>query len=340
MTAFTKMVLRSAIIAGFIGYLIGDLLVLRGPLRRTWDRFYPGNVVARVSGREITRSQLERAAREQLWLEGKDIDSLTAEQRRIARDTALDELIDHELLRTKTQEQSLRLQVTDEEINERLRRLAGRFVSKGEMEQAMKSQGIASERELHDRIAARIQQEKYINFEISPRIQVTDEEARAWFATHEAQLAMPERINVRHVFIATLERPQDEAKALLETALLDLTSGRKDFATLARELSDDYANKENGGHLGWMTRERLPVDFLEAVFALALNRPTLVRTRIGWHLVEVMGRKPRELRRFEEAKPEIMAALEAVKRCEAIAELRAGLRESAEIEVFRERIEH
>jgi len=293
-----------------------------------------GSDVARVFNQNITREQLERAVHEHLWLEGKKPEDLSPENLKAVRYAALDELIDHELLRVKANMPELK--VTDEEVNERLRRLSGRFVSKGEMEQAMKSQGIASERNLRDRLAARIRQEKYVELKIGPLAQVTDEEARAWFGENQKQLAMPERIMARHVFIATLERPQEEAKALLDAALADLSAGKKDFATLAREVSDDYANKERGGDLGWMTRERLPADFAAAVFPLQANQPTLVRTRIGWHLVEVTGRKPSEPRTFEDAKPDVVAALEAVKRRQAATELRDALRrfESEKIEVF------
>lgn len=352
MTPLARFSLRLAIYGAVIAYLAGDLFVFHGPLRRRMDRADPTSalaifdaksrgVVARVYNHRITRDQLERAVHERLWLEGKKTDSLTPENLKLVRYAALNELIDHELLRVKSKANAPQLKVTDEEVNERLRRLLGRFVSRGEMEQAMKSQGIASEQDLRDRLAARIQQEKYVELKIGPLVQVTEEEARAWFEENQAQLATPERIEVRHVFIATLDRPQDEAKALLDAALADLTAGRKDFATLARDLSEDYANKEQDGNLGWMTRGRLPADFAEAVFPLSVNRPCLVRTRIGWHLVEVTGRKPSEPRTFEDAKPEVFAALEAVKRRQAAAEFRDALRrfEAAKIDVFHDMVD-
>jgi parvulin-like peptidyl-prolyl isomerase len=338
MKALAKFSLRLAIYGGVLVYLAGDLFVSHGPLRRMMERAFPGSVVARVCNHPITLDHLERAVHERLWLEGKKPEEMTLENFRVVRQEALDELIDHELLRVKVMENDAQLKVTDEEVNERLRRMVGRFVSKGEMETAMKSQGIASERDLRDRLAARIRQERYVELKIGPLARVTDEEARAWFVENRTKLATPERIEARHVFIATLERPREEAKALLDAALADLTAGKKDFATLARELSDDPANKDKGGNLGWMTRERVPADFAEAVFSLPLGKPSLVRTRIGWHLVEVMNSKPSELRTFEDAKPEVMAALEAVKRRQAAAEFRKTLRrtEADKIEVYHE----
>ena len=293
-------------------------------------------VVARVFNLRINRKQLERAVHERLWLEGKTLESLTSETLKTVRYAALDDLIAHELLRIKAKVNAPDLKVNDGEVDERLRRLLGRFANKTEMETAMKSQGIASERDLRDRLAARIQQEKYVESKIAPLAVVTDEEARKWFDENRKDLGLPERIEARHVFIATLELPPEEAKAKLDTALADLTAKKKDFATLAKELSEDLATKEQGGSLGWMTRERLPLDFSAPVFSMPLNQPTLVRTRLGWHLVEVTARKPAEERSYEQAKDEVMAALEAVKRRDAAAQYRDALRrfEAAKIDVF------
>jgi len=344
MSSIGKSILRFAIYGAVIAYLAGDLFVFNGPLRRGIDLANPsspegklqGVVVGRAFNHRITRGQLDRAVREHLWLEGKTIESLTPENLKSVRDAALDELIDHELLRVKTAAVAAQLKVSDEEVNERLRRLLGRFASKGEMESAMKSQGITSERDLRSRLAARIQQEKFVESKIGPLAKVTDEEARKWFGENRKDLSIPERVEVRHVFIPTLDHPPEEAKLKLEAALADLTAKKKDFATLAREISEDPATKDTGGTLGWMTRSRLPVDFAAPVFSLPRNKPALVRTRLGWHLVEVTARKAAEPLTFEQAKPEIIAALEAVKRRKAISDSRAALRkdEAENIEVF------
>ena len=347
MTPLGKFSLRLGLYGIVLAYLAGDLFVFHGPLRRKMDRADSGSpeaiaaakasgVVARVFNHQITRSQLDRAVSERLWLEGKTLDSIPPQNRKTVRYAALDELIDHELLRIKAKANATELQVSDEEINERLRRLLGRFESKTAMEAAMKSQGIPNERDLRDRLAARIQQEKYAELKIGPLVQISEDEARGWFEENQQQLATPERIEARHIFLPTLDHPPEEAKAKLEAALADLTAGKKDFATLAKELSEDPATKENGGSLGWMTRNRLPGDFAAPVFALPLGKPTLVRTKLGWHLVEVTARKPSEPRTYEDAKPEVLAALEAVKRRQAAAEFRNALRrfEGHKIDVF------
>ena len=349
MSSIGKTTLRLALCGVVLIYLAGDLWVFNGPLRRIIERANPrgqeaiaaakaGGVVARVFNFQITRSQLDRAVSDRLWLDGKAIESLTPDQRKTIRVAALDELIDHELLRVKAKANAPQLTVSDEEINARLLRFGGRFESQEAMASALKSQGIASERDLRDRLAAHLQQEKYVESRIGPLAKVSDVEARQWFAENQQLLTIPERVEARHLFIPTLDHPPEEAKAILAAALADLSAGKKDFATLAKEFSEDPATKDNGGSLGWMSRSRLPADFTTPVFALALKTPALVNTRLGWHLVEVTGRKPAEPRSFEQAKPEIIAALEAVKRRQAVTDFRPALRrfEASNIEVFRD----
>lgn len=324
--------LRLAIYGAVLAYLVADLLIFKGPLRQSIEaiRQPKPDIVARVAGHPITRSQLDRAVSEKLWLEGNP-----AADPATVRGAALDELIDHELLRLQVKELDPPPAVNDEEINERLRRLVGRFESKGALETAMKSQGIPNERDLRARLAARIRQEKLIALRVGESIKVTDEDARKWFDANQQSIALPERVEARHIFIPTLDHPPEEAKQKLDAALVELTEKKKDFDILAKEISEDPATKDSSGALGWMTRERLPADFAAPVFSLETNQPALVRTKLGWHLVEVTARKPAEPRGFEQAKPEILAALEAIKRRQATEDFRKSLRQAhaAEIEV-------
>ncbi|MCW1921078.1 peptidylprolyl isomerase [Luteolibacter arcticus] len=320
-------------------YLAGDLFVFTGPLRQWMRRGLPDSpqsiakakaegVVARVANRSILSSQVDRTAKERLWLRGMTMESLAPAEQQAERKVALDELIDHELLRFATQDQAAALPVANEEVDDALKRLAARFESPDEMRAHLAAEGIDSEKELRLRLGARLQQQRFIESRIAPGVTVSDQEARTWFDAHAAELARPERIEAQHVFVSTLQRDSAEARALLEKALGEWTAKQKDFAAIAAELSDDPRSKGDGGKLGWMTLDRLPADFAAPVFSLPLNRPSLVRTKLGWHLVEVTGRKPAEPRNFDEAKVEVIAALAAVKRRDAMRDLRKALREA------------
>ncbi|MCH7225417.1 peptidylprolyl isomerase [Haloferula sp. A504] len=332
-----KFTVRLALYTIVTLYLGADMFLFNGPVHRHFQAARPDSesafeyarskgMVARVGGTPIYLSQVERATRERLWLRGRDIDELTPEQRRTERLAALNDLIDHELLRVKVNANTDSLPVSEEEIDDAIKRLASRFANREEMKNELAAEGIDSEKELRYRLAARLQQTKYVESQIADEIRVTDEEARQWFEKHRDRFDLPLRVRARHVFLATLDRDSEEAKATLEKALTELKAGTKDFATLAAELSDDLKTKHSGGDLGWMTEGRLPADFGHAAFEMKPQRPTLIRTKIGWHIVEVTDRRAAETRSFEDARGEVVAALESARRIEMVPRLREALR--------------
>ena len=347
MRSFTKFSLRFGAYLLVLLYLAGDLYVFNGPLNRRIQASHPDSpesiakakangVVARDFNHHITRSQPDYAIHARLWLEGKHADDLSPAERKLVTYAALGDLIDHQLLRVKTKVNTFELKVPLEEIEDRFKRFTGRFETKADLQAAMESMGILGEGDLRRRIAARIQQEKYVAMRVDPLVKVTEEEIMEFYEANKEALQFPERINARHIFIATLNKPSDEAKGILEKALAELNSGKKEFAALAKELSEDYATKGNGGELGWMSRARLPADFGEAAFTMENGKPALVRTKLGWHILQVTDRKPAEPRTLEDAKEEITAALAAAKRHQAVKDFRAALRrfEAHKIDIF------
>jgi len=351
MRSFTKFSLRFAAYLLVLGYLAGDLFVFNGPLNRRLQARDPNSaesiaeakangVVARVFNHHITRSQLDYAIHERLWLEGKELSKLSPDDRKLVTYAALGELIDHELIRVKAKVNTNELPVSDAEIDERIKRFASRFETKSHLESAMKSMGIPDETALRHRIAARIQQERYVAMRVDPLVKVSEEEIVEFHESHKQDLVIPERIRASHIFISTLGKPSEEAKAILAGALADLTDKKKDFATLAKELSDDSATKGKAGDLGWMSRARLPVDFAASVFPLPKDSPTQIRTKLGWHIVTVTDRKAAKPRSLDDSREEITAALATTKRHQAVTDFRTALRrfETEKIDIFHDQL--
>lgn len=347
MKTFTKFSLRFAVYLLLVGYLCADLFLFHGPLSKKLNAYNPnseeykaGDVVARVFGHKITRKQLDRAIHEQLFLEGKKLSDLSPSQKKLVEYAALGELIDHELIRVKVKVNTRELSVSDEEINARLELFAKKFTTREELEEAIKAQGFIDLENFRNRIAARIQQEKYVAMRVDPLVVVTEQEIRDYYETYRENLKIPERIRARHIFISTLDIPADEAKQKLEAALAEINNGTKTFAELALSTSSDPATKNLAGDLGWMSRERLPKDFADPVFLLEKNKPALVQTKIGFHIVEVTDRLPEESPALEAVRDEIHSALATTKRHQAVIDFRAALRkfEEKKIDIFHDRL--
>lgn len=340
-------VVRVAVYSAALLYLAGDLLIFGGPVSRRVEAARPDSeaaiahakgrgVVARVFGHPIYLSQVERAARERLWLEGRDIADLEPERRREVRTAALNDLVDHQLLRVKIRHNSGDVPVTEEEIDAAVERLASRFATREEMRRMLEAEKIDSEKELRMRLGGRLQQEKFLETRIAEDVEVTGEEVRSWYEANAGSLELPLRVRARHVFLATLDREPDEAEKRLREALERLEAGEADFESLAAELSEDPRTSGHGGDLGWVTEARLPADFGKPLFAMEAGEPRLLRTKIGWHLVEVVERREAEAREFGEVRAEITAALESARRRDMVREFRKELRamEADSVQIF------
>jgi parvulin-like peptidyl-prolyl isomerase len=84
-----------------------------------------------------------------------------------------------------------------------------------------------------------------------------------------------------------------------------------DFATLAKEVSDDPGAKQDSGELGWFAAATMDPDFAKAAFAMKnigeLSEP--VHSSFGWHIIRFEGRRePRELP-FDRVRKQIMLEL-------------------------------
>ena len=312
--------------------LIVDHL-LHGPVRQRLDKFWSGSaeavstsrvegIIARVYAQPIYRSQLERA----VW------------EKACPPQQALDELIDDELLRLRLEQQPdlAGLTPTPAEVDEMFRRFRLKFETPEALASALKAEGFNNEAALRDHLAQTLRLEKLITICTAGDCDISDAEVRDWFDQHAADLATPERLQARQVFLATLDRDPQVVKQKLEAALADLNAGAKDFAMLVAELSEDEGSKPQAGDLGWMTRERLPADFGHALFELKLGKPALIGSKLGWHLVEITARKSAAPADFGLLKPEILNALSAQKKQAAIRALREKLRKDAVgyIEIF------
>lgn len=337
-----RLVLYSVIIL----YVVVDLFVIAGPLRRAVFRQNPRSeavveaakergVVARVYYQPIMLAQVDRRVAEMLWREGEQLDDLSPKDRLLRRKMALEELIDLHLLRLKVRYNEEKAPVSEEEIAAELAQFQKRFSDAEAFQKALEVRGW-TEQELEFRIAARIQQEKYLAQKIE--IEVSAEEAKLWFDENKEELSLPDRLRARHVFRATLDRDGNVERKRLEEAQTRLRAGEVTFEELVETLSEDPRSKERGGALGWMQAGRLPEDFGQSVFALKPGEVSLVSSKVGWHLVEVLERRAGRERSYEEAKEDVIAALEAIKRREGLKTYRQFLRErdKHKIEIFQD----
>jgi peptidyl-prolyl cis-trans isomerase D len=144
-------------------------------------------------------------------------------------------------------------------------------------------------------------------------ITMTDEDAELYYKNHPKEFVTPERIKARHILFAIPEDADEkqvqEIRQKAEAVLARIKAG-EDFGTVAAAESQDTASASKGGELGFFSRGTMNSDFEKAAFRLEVGKISpVVRTKQGFHLIEVEEKKPETEIEFSAVKDKIIAKL-------------------------------
>ena len=134
--------------------------------------------------------------------------------------------------------------------------------------------------------------------------------AREIYAATRSKYAVPEQVRVAHILVKIKDGNADAALKRAGEARAKALAGA-DFATLAREYSDDPSVARNGGELGFFEMKTMDAAFAAAAFAMTkkgeLSQP--VKSSFGYHIILFEDRRPAATKTFDEAKGEILSDL-------------------------------
>ena len=149
----------------------------------------------------------------------------------------------------------------------------------------------------------------------------TDDEISAYYDSYPEAFVQQEEARARHILFrlpenASAER-EERVRGLAQGVLDDLRGGA-DFVAAAAEHSEDKGTAEAGGDLGFFPRGRMMPPLEEAAFSLPIGElGDLVRTRLGIHILRVEERMEAGIKPIEEARQEVIDALQEEKAREA-----------------------
>ncbi len=179
--------------------------------------------------------------------------------------------------------------------------------------------------ELKNRLRDQLTIEKLFQDEVFARIQVPDEEVARYYAAHLAEFDEPERVHARQVVL----RSREEAVRVRDEVRRKPAS----FAAVASRASIAPEGKR-GGDLGWFGKGQGMPEVFDACFKLAPGAISdVVPSPFGFHVFQVIEKKPPSRRSLEQARPAIAARLARDARAKAQEEYVATLRGQAKIQV-------
>lgn len=159
-------------------------------------------------------------------------------------------------------------------------------------------------------------------------IKVTDAELKAFYEENKAKLVQPETIKARHILVST-EKEAKDIISQLDKAGKNL--GTK-FAELAKANSKD-PSKDNGGDLGWFSKEQMVPEFANVAFGLKPGAftKTPTKTNFGYHVIYVEDKKPSQTMPLEQVRPQLEQSLRLRKFQDEVAKEGKVLRDKAKV---------
>jgi peptidyl-prolyl cis-trans isomerase SurA len=251
------------------------------------------DVLARVNGRKILRTEIEKYYRNQT--EGQPVPS--TEQAQSLRLSILRELIENEIMLQRAQK--LGLMATDEEVDRKLNEVRAPF-TKEEFDKRLSDRAVTLDDFKRD-LRRSITVEKVLNKEITSKINVSDSDITNYYNQHKAEfnLIVPQ-YHLAQILVTTQPSPQvrnlksdkaqneDEAKKKVAMLVTKLDSG-EDFGTLAQNYSEQPDTSASGGDLGFIPENSLQGDkqAYEAIGRLKVGQitPPLPAADNGTHQV-------------------------------------------------------
>src|SRR5215471_18899916 len=156
---------------------------------------------------------------------------------------------------------------------------------------------------------------------------VTEPALRKIYDDATKTMSGQQEVHARHILFrvndpndtAASKSAEDKVKGTIER----IKKG-EDFGTLAKALTEDPSGKQDGGDLGYFTRDQMVPEFSEVAFALEKGQVSgPVKTQFGWHVLKVEDKRMREPPPFDQVRGEIEQFASRKAQVDLVAKLRA-----------------
>jgi peptidylprolyl isomerase len=142
----------------------------------------------------------------------------------------------------------------------------------------------------------------------------SDAEVQAAYDGNRKAFEVPKQYQLAQIFVAAPRgdrEAEERGKKKLDEVQRRLKQ-KADFASVARELSEEKDAAQRGGEIGWLAEEQMVPGIRTTAVALAkgaVSEP--VRLDDGWHVLKVLDTRPPSVRPLAEVRETLVAQLRA-----------------------------
>ena len=306
-------------------------------------------LVARVNGVDIESKYIEFRLSQIMKLALKKAKRpLTVKE----KNSIVKDLIEKEVVRELVNQQGEKenLKIDHELIEKELKLLRAGYASEEEFNNALKSRNINLE-EIKKSMQIDINARQLLNAEIKGKINISDNEVKKYYEDNKSRFQRPEAYHTRHILAAyfppealrnqTIEELKKNkeyftriAEEKIDKVIEELKKGAN-FVELAKNLSDDESSRENGGDLDFIYKGIFETSFDEAVEKLNPGETSgKIKTRFGFHVIQLIEKRPSEMAPFNEMKSEIQKYLFLEEAKKNVSSYIEKLKQTADIKTF------
>jgi parvulin-like peptidyl-prolyl isomerase len=167
---------------------------------------------------------------------------------------------------------------------------------------------------LLDELARGVLSQQLMNEQLASKINITETDLQTYYAANKDKYVEPAKAIISHILVAEEQQARD---------LMQRIKNGEDFATLAKEHSQDEATKQNGGKIDVEVTPGSYVPVIgdanglnEKIFAaeapVVLDEPFKVKK--GWEIVRVETKQAERQKDFDEVRQQVMMTLASQKR--------------------------
>jgi parvulin-like peptidyl-prolyl isomerase len=238
-------------------------------------------------------------------------------------DSFVERAVDHYLILEYGKEQGL--SVSDEELDSAVKEIKKDYAEKDFQELLLK--GYIDYGEWKEGLREQLLIKKIVGKASAAAPQVSPEEIKAYYDSHIEEFRRPAMVRFRQIVTRTKEDADNLQKRLLQ--------GGDPAASVAQ--SSKVPASAGSSEAGWFAKGDLDESIEKVVFSLPVGKVSgVVETPYGFHIFEVLGRKPEGVRGLHEAMAEIENTLRS-ERLEAFySDWLQGLRKTIPVSVNRD----
>lgn len=248
--------------------------------------------LATIADQTVTLAEFQKYLGTEQWKFGVNPPALTKEK-------LLDNFLKDHLLLMEAKKRGI--EVSPQEVDQSVEKFKAHYPKSEDFEKLLALKGWTL-KDFNDRQAEELTIQKLVDAVAAEQLELSEKDLQHYFDQHRKEFRRGEEVHARQIVTDSNEKTEALRETLVKGAAFE-------EAALKYSLSPD---RKQGGDLGWFERGEMPKEFDAVCFALPAGELSpVIKTPYGFHLFQVLEKRPPRQLTFEEVQDEIRGRLKS-----------------------------